>query len=633
MILLGTPHTAIRKRAEEYCRVIGLTFATQANPSASEYAKRLMNSCQGFQTLKFPTVSVYELKRTRLRGLEIKYIVEKELTRIGTTNEVMWPAHDTLHKNLCHLKVDLPFYHALWQFFHKYYYEKSKALRPKLPKKSSVNIDRESLPPSINQDAPWFEESPVESPTSSQPTSYSSKAIPIRQQSETSIPEMSLPIQTEGSRIEYNIPAKAVFVSRDHILAQVEDILQQADPWQDPMPKTEEIRAFGLCGSRGSGKTACAVHFVHKHQHNYDSLLWIKADSTSRLSDEYSKIAGKLGLVDEAKAVDKFEVQRLVKDWFEDKSNQRRSKWLIIFDGVLRPRDLKHFWPQHGHGDVLITGSCSVKDLTDFTGQFGTEVRPFGMDVAHTFLKQLNPEQLLQDPAQLLQATRIAEMLGGLPLALVTLSDLVKQQKVDDDLVRKISRRRDSRWSSMSSEMTRRDLTEEPLDCLRLILDTKLEELASGSKSLMELIAVLDPDDIQQSILRRGITLDILHDYPSTDDHYGFAIEDLLKRSLITKDLQTDDITCNSMIAEVVNDRMSPERREFVFETAVTILYNHWPSMSMEQRHNTQRWDIVNRLLHHVRKLQQLCETDQIELVRKPNTGILFATLLNHAGW
>ena len=631
IVLLGTPHTFDRKRAEEFCRLAVLAFEAPALPSLFEYGTRLITTCRGFEAMNIPVFSLYELQTTKLPRLKKDFIVKRDLARLDTAGEREWPVESN-HKLLCQHKIDVPLYKALFEFFSEHYHERSLSLRPKPPQRTSSNFDRASLPASMTQDPRWLEESPVASPTSSQSTSYSSKAAPARLPSERTIPKMTLPIST-GGRVEYHIPAEGNFVLRgDDILSQVEKVLNESDPWQEQRSTEERIRTFALCGKRGTGKSACALHFVHKHKHNYDSLFWINADSTISLFDEYTEIAHYLHLADTAKIVDRFACQKLVRDWLENKTGKQRKRWLLVFDGVIRPRDLKHFWPYYGLGDVLITGQCSVEELTAFTGKFGTQVKPFGMDVATEFLKTLSPEQM-NDPAQLLQALQIAEILGGLPLSLVALSDMIKQNRVDDDLVRKISRRRHSRASSTGSETLRRDLSDEPLDSLRLILDPKLNELAASSRPLMDLIAILDPSSIQVSILEAAESLKGLPDFPSNPDDFDDAIEDLVNRKLISEDRERGEIICHGLVADVVQLKMSPERREAVFETAIIILKSRWPSMSMEARHNTQRWDVVSKLLRHVRRLQQLHETDRVELDLGPKTSIMFANLLNDAGW
>lgn len=477
---------------------------------------------------------------------------------------------------------------------------------------------------------PWLEETMVDSPLSSNPTSFSSKAAPIVDKSKESIPEV-IPLRSKSHRIEYQVPPESkLFFRGDDILKPVEDVLSHAQPWQEPSAMNDQIRTFALCGPSGLGKSASAGHFVHKHRHNYGAIFWVNAEDTTKLFQAYTEIAFKLGLADPTKPHDKFQCQKVVKEWFMDISPRRptdRGKWLLVLDKVTRAKDLKYFWPHCGYGDILITSQCSLDEISRFTGQFGIEVKPFGKDVAFEFLRTLSEEQI-KDPGQLLKAKKVAEMLGGSPLALVALSSLLKQGRIDDDLVRKISKRRDS----ASSGSSRPDLSGEPQKNLALVIDPILDELAF-SLPLMELISMMDPTGIEEWILMKAANVIPLSGFPSDAKTYREAKQDLVKRSLITEYPDKYEIACDPMICEIVKQRMGLEQLQRVFEAIVTMLSKLWPNMSMEERHNVKRWSNARKLLGHVRKLQQLHESPHIELTLMPKASIAFANLLNNAGW
>jgi CO dehydrogenase nickel-insertion accessory protein CooC1 len=77
---------------------------------------------------------------------------------------------------------------------------------------------------------------------------------------------------------------------------------------------------FALCGPGGIGKTQVATEFVHTAKNRYDAIFWLQADQHSKLSQGYTNIAIKLGLVieDSTDARDPVVVQELVKGWLSN---------------------------------------------------------------------------------------------------------------------------------------------------------------------------------------------------------------------------------------------------------------------------------------------------------------------------
>jgi len=444
-------------------------------------------------------------------------------------------------------------------------------------------------------------------------------------------PDDSPAIVGHVTGIEYNVPRRSELAfPRDDILQRVEKVLLQSDPWQDPTSISDRIRAFALCGGSGMGKSASALQFVHKHRHRYENVFWVSAENTNKLFSAYTQIAFKLGIAEDSKPYDRFECQKKVRDWFMFGSLQNDKvvlvPWLLVFDNLDRPEDLDGFWPNRGGGDILVTTQCSLPTLNSFCGQFGIEVLPFGKDVALSFLTSLTPEQI-KDPVKLAQATEVAEILGGSPLALLSLSSLIKQHKLDPELVRRVTKRRESSDSGRS----RPDLSGESLRQLAIIVEPLLERLTI-STSLMDIICLLDSDGTQDWILLESAEASSLDGCPTDHDAYNLAKQELLESALISTVRTNDDdgVAAHRMIREVVRQRMSPSRFQAVFEACVQMLWHLWPRMTMADRHNKRRWGTHDILMRHVRSL---LEVSPIELELPFRLSILFARLLNNAAW
>jgi hypothetical protein len=175
---------------------------------------------------------------------------------------------------------------------------------------------------------------------------------------------------------------------------QEDEVLPDSDP---------NLSMFALCGPGGIGKTQVATEFVHTAKHRYDAIFWLQADQHSKLSQGYTNIAIKLGLVieDSADARDPVVVQELVKGWLsnpvktyiQQDNKPKLATWLIVFDNVDDPDILDDFWPSDysGSGAVLITSRDLLVKTYIYSENSGITLSPFTTNEAAEFLKAYSP--------------------------------------------------------------------------------------------------------------------------------------------------------------------------------------------------------------------------------------------------
>lgn len=434
-------------------------------------------------------------------------------------------------------------------------------------------------------------------------------------------------------RPEYNIPPKlSLFFARDKIQKSLEAVLQRSNARQEALYASEHIRTFALCGGGGIGKTSIATNFVHTHKDLYDAVFWVNADSVATLFYAYTEIAFLLNLQDRSKPHDMVECQRRVRAWLcgwngPDASSRENIPWLIVFDHVTNPEDLREFWPNEGGGDILITTRCSLLDTNEFFGQLGVEVEPFDKMVALDFLRGLTNEQL-NEPDQLIKATEIAEMLGGSPLALVSLSRLINQGYLGQDGVETFTRRR---ISLSESTQSRPDFPGATIDPVVSVVFPLLDKLRYGG-TLIDVLSLLDSDVIDEWILTKAPSSVGLEGFPQSADAYSRARAELMASSLIAEGHRNNQLFVHRMIQDVAKRKMTLERLQDVFEAAVRLFSTLWPDMAISKRHNVQRWGDVDLLLRHVRRLHQIHESS-VELMLSLQASITFAKVLNNAAW
>jgi hypothetical protein len=84
-------------------------------------------------------------------------------------------------------------------------------------------------------------------------------------------------------------PRNAVFTGREEILARIHTQLQAG--------RTMALsQAQAISGLGGIGKTQIAIEYAYRYRHEYQAVLWVRAESRETLTSSYSVIANLLDL-------------------------------------------------------------------------------------------------------------------------------------------------------------------------------------------------------------------------------------------------------------------------------------------------------------------------------------------------
>ncbi len=191
--------------------------------------------------------------------------------------------------------------------------------------------------------------------------------------------------------------AGAIFVGRDDELSELHSLLQ----------KSERVAIAAVVGMGGVGKTTLVRRYVQQHREDYPGGIWWV--SVSRLVTQVLEYAGKsIGLEE---LTDRSEAE-IVRHYLGRWESQWPGRKLLVLDDVGEYKDVKHFLPQQGAFQVLMT----------------TRVR-IGSPVECLHLEVLQPQaaldlliQLMADDerlqADLSSAKELCRWLGYLPLGI-----------------------------------------------------------------------------------------------------------------------------------------------------------------------------------------------------------------------
>jgi hypothetical protein len=156
-----------------------------------------------------------------------------------------------------------------------------------------------------------------------------------------------------------------------------------------------------LCGLGGAGKTSVAVEHAYRQLPGAGVVWQFAAEEPAALTAGFGELAARLGAGDGPGAGDPVAV---VHGWLA-----RRADWLLIFDNVPGPAEIRGLLPPAGGGRVVITSQ-----YPHWPGGHALEVPVLDRAAAAAFLLARTGAGRTEQEA----AGVLAAELGGLPLAL-----------------------------------------------------------------------------------------------------------------------------------------------------------------------------------------------------------------------
>lgn len=287
------------------------------------------------------------------------------------------------------------------------------------------------------------------------------------------------------------------FFSRDHEVDMVRKTL-------DPVQGYEKLQVMSIHGLGGVGKSQIALHYANTSMKTYDVIAWIPSETQVKMTQALSKLAKKLGLPKGDDSEDDYQASLKVKDWL----NESGRSFLLIFDNVEQIDILLQVWPSSEKGSILITTrspSVASKRATEVM-----HLECFSMEKA---LEALNSLTGL-DQKDSVAANDICQLLGGLPLAIVQMSEYIRDRGCSYEEFLRIYRK------SASKIHAKGETPMEYNHTLSTVWDISLQNLPQDASTLQNFTAFFDPDKIGERLLTNP---KVSH----TDDRLEFLIDEI----------------------------------------------------------------------------------------------------------
>ncbi|MFL5591897.1 MAG: FxSxx-COOH system tetratricopeptide repeat protein [Ktedonobacteraceae bacterium] len=384
------------------------------------------------------------------------------------------------------------------------------------------------------------------------------------------------PVVTEPPRFPgglppiWNVPYQrnSFFTGREQVLRQLHNTLSAGQA--AALTQTQAISGLG-----GIGKTQTAVEYAYHYQHDYDAILWIRAESRETLISDFVTLAHLLKLPEQQEQDQRLMVE-VVKRWFHD-----RARWLLIFDNADDLIMTRAFLPVGGQGHILLTTRAQA------TGSIAQRIEVERMDPEEGTLFLLHRANILDLDAPLatasqidrLKAREIVQEMGGLPLALDQAGAFIEETQCGLVGYLQLYRTRQANLLKRRGKL----VTDHPDSVATTwsLSFEKVEQANPVAADLLRLCAFLDPDAIPEEIISKGAPAlgPVLRAVAAEPIKLNEAIADLRTYSLLRRN-PDHTLTIHRLVQAVLKQGMNASTRHRWAERAVRAVSHAFPEVN-----------------------------------------------------
>ena len=381
-----------------------------------------------------------------------------------------------------------------------------------------------------------------------------------------------------------------------------------------------------LHGIAGVGKTSVALQFAYHSLSDYSVIIWIRCEPTTALDQSCQEALRRLDAISEGQK----QVAEVRQIW-QDYLAQASFRWLVIFDNVENSDDLTPFWPQ-GKGKILVT--TQKRNVGFRWTDHQIVVSPFTAEEGRDCIMDLLswPGGVAADANS---ATELNQELGGLPLGILQMTALIRDQSSTIESFLRMYRKNKAKYHDKESNIEGIEPRSNPKIATnwRFAFD-RLEE---DHKSLLGILSLLSASKIPQTLFKHWdecenrATCGLL-DFSDDEDDFMEVEETLLKLALVDKDPGTAMLSLHRLEQSQFEHYMEPPARQLAFERAAKLLHDVFPKEHIGQRF-TGKWDDCSLYIQHANVLISLYLKKVDKKIPKYKATPEFAKLMAWCTW
>jgi hypothetical protein len=210
------------------------------------------------------------------------------------------------------------------------------------------------------------------------------------------------------------------------------------------------------------------------------------------------------------------------------------------------------------------------------------------------------------------EALIIAEMLGGLPLALSQIAGVIMRQQISFGEFLQIYGEMQNRQDLYGSKVGGLGINSGYPHTIASVW--AFDQLSPEALMLLNVLCMYSPDEIPENLLRPSPNIKST-DYPRTLMAFIQARTELLVVSLLQRNVETQTLSVHRLVKASLLSRMSPLRLKVVTEVAVALLKTAWPSELVYWQFDLQNIVQYVQLLPHLFSLKVVFENISLKEV------------------
>ena len=331
-----------------------------------------------------------------------------------------------------------------------------------------------------------------------------------------------------------------------------------------------------LYGLGGVGKTQTALEYAYRHREDYAYVFWISGVDRGELFSGFHGIAK---IVRCALSFTRLEdIAESVLHWLRVNEN-----WLLIIDNLEDVAVISGYLPEsNGSGHTIITTS-----KTDNIPATELEVSEMDHDTAVSFLlKRIHvtaPSEEIR-----MEAEKIVEVLGRLPLAIEQAADYIKTSDNISEFLLIFER---SRRQLLSRRLPSTHVYDRTVATAWNLSLERLAESSSVAASLLAHLAFMNPDEILVDYLRAGSIAfpQALQGLISDPFEWNEALHALEECSLIRIFAKNrSKLRIHRLVQAVIQDGLEESKRRDVESAVIQIGLASFPILNEDLKERDQ---------------------------------------------
>ncbi|GHO42520.1 tetratricopeptide repeat protein [Ktedonospora formicarum] len=356
-------------------------------------------------------------------------------------------------------------------------------------------------------------------------------------------------------------PRNPYFTGREDVLHYLAETLHVASG------DSQDRYVAGLRGMGGIGKTQSALEYAYRHQHAYNAVLWLNAESREALLASFQHLARALRLIEQSEPSD-FNAAVEVAHWLG-----MHKGWLLILDNVEDVGLLKKYIPNIGRGAVLVT--TRLQTLGDFAPCY--ELQPLAI---HESLTLLFSRSGLKGPSP--QEMHLAQALiretEGLPLAIDQAGAYMEETQCGLETFWTLFQQYP--LSFLKERNPSLDHPSSVVKTFQLAL-ARVQAQDSHACDLLMRCAFLAPDSIPEELLGRTTTIDAAL-------RFNQGIRTLLSYSLLRRDPASRTLSIHRLVQLVLRHSVDDVERRSILVDSLALVEQRFPVDMAEEAYMTR---------------------------------------------